>query len=152
MFSRVKVPSMRVIRVVALTASVVFLSVILESVYADQVDDLLAGRPVKIAAQEPVADQSATNAPASTGDQTEPSDQHDAVSPDSLSEKPWELTLVAPDQVGQVAVTPQAGNAANRPATAPPGAISLVPEPSTIALATAALVYFLIFFRRRYSF
>ena len=147
MLSRVKVPSMGIIRVVALSASVVFLSVGFKSVYADQVDDLLAGRPVKIVAQEPVTDQSATNAAASTGDQAEAS-----VSRDSLSEKPWELTLAAPDQVGQVAVTPQVGNDASRPAAAPPGAISLVPEPSTIALAAAALVYFLIFFRRRYSF
>lgn len=153
--THLKVPPMRFTCAILFSAFAL-LSCLGKSVCADQVDDLLAGKPVKIDAsvpQEPATSQAAENDSASVDGQTELSVSQGAVPQDHHSEKSWELTLAGSDQVGQgVDIPSQSGNKANHPAAAPTGAISLVPEPSAIALAAAALVYFLIFFRRRYSF
>ncbi len=111
--------------------------------YADQVDDLLAGKPVTISTTaEPQTGTSDAEVSVSTGDRP-------AVTPGTLSEDSWPVTLAEPSHVG----IDDDGLAAksSHGATAPPGMISVVPEPSAIALAVGALVYFLIFFRRRYA-
>ncbi len=149
--TRLKVPPMRITCVAALIASLALLSVGFQSVYADQVDDLLAGKPVQAVAQEPATNPAATD-PTVVGHEDALNPTEQSVPRGSLSEPSWELTLAAPDRAGEVSISSQAGDEANRPPAAPAGAISLVPEPSAIALAAAALVYFLIFFRRRYSF
>ena len=139
-----------------LGASLALLIVGGDAVYADQVDDLLAGKLVEIdtsLAQEPVAKPAA-------GDDASPSalplnrsemPASQPAAPQNALSQSWELTLADPEPIRQAEIAPQAGSEENRPA-APEGVISLVPEPSAIALAAAALAYFLIFFRRRYSF
>ena len=124
-----------------------------KTVYADRVDDLLAGKPVVIEEQTVVGegDESAVAETASSEDAaTNGAAVKRPLPKGTLSEKSWEVTLAEPSHVG---ITPdQATSAAKGRTAAPPGMISVVPEPSAIALAAAALVYFLLFFRRRYSF
>jgi hypothetical protein len=151
-----KVPPMRNTCAALFVASLALLTIGGDAVYADQVDDLLAGRRLEIDApltQEPAVNLAASrdpNASAVPPNRSEVPPSQGAVPQNALSQKSWELTLADPDQMRQTEIAPQGRNEENR--SAPTGAISLVPEPSAIALAAAALVYFLIFFRRRYSF
>jgi hypothetical protein len=147
-----KVLPMRFTCAATILACVALVSFGGDSVHADQVDDLLAGKSIKLdaaVAREPATDQAAADVATKGHSNASGSTELPDVPRNRLSEKPWELTLADPDQVGMAAA---AGNDANRPSAPPTATISLVPEPSTIALAAAALVYFLIFFRRRYSF
>jgi hypothetical protein len=97
---------------------------------ADQVDDLLAGKPVKI---EAAANDAA--APAS-----EPIVV--PVEKKTLADESWEVAQSHPISESNPALERSAPR---------PIATTVVPEPSAIALAALSLVYFLLFFRRRYS-
>jgi hypothetical protein len=97
---------------------------------ADQVDDFLAGKPVSI---EAGADDTA--APAS-----EPIVV--PVEKRTLADESWEIA--------QSHSISESNPALDRNAPRPI-ATTVVPEPSAIALAALSLVYFLLFFRRRYS-
>jgi hypothetical protein len=97
---------------------------------ADQVDDLLAGKPVKI---EAAADDAA--APAA-----EPIVV--PVEKKTLADESWEVAQSHSISESNPALDRQAPR---------PIATTVVPEPSAIALAALSLVYFLLFFRRRYS-
>ena len=112
---------------------------------ADAVDDLLAGKPVVITQAAPSA------APAPAQDRVlERMIKRQSGEEESLSQDPLEVKLTEPSQAG-LEVTKASAEAT--PLTTPSTAsLTLVPEPSAVALAVASLVYFLIFFRRRYSF
>lgn len=114
-------------------------------VTADEVDDLLAGKPVRIVQDPaPVAAQSAPlpETPAVAPLETGPLD-----SPSSTDEAFWDLSLEGQPNAKFAGPSPPPNNE-RKPA--PATNINLVPEPSAIALAVLALVYFLIFFRRRH--
>ncbi len=137
-----------------LLAAIAVLSCFGKAVYADRVDDLLAGKPVDIEAlvaqdelsvRESGAEDSGSS-PVASAD--EPTKSHVSQDTAPLADKSWDLALAGSALASHVEIPPLAGNGQNQP----DGVINLVPEPSAIALATAALVYFLIFFRRRYSF
>jgi hypothetical protein len=99
---------------------------------ADQVDDLLAGKPIKI--EEVAAEDTA--APAVNERIIVP------VEKKTLADEAWE--------VAETHSVSQSNPALDRNAPRPI-ATTVVPEPSAIALAALSLVYFLLFFRRRYS-
>ena len=105
---------------------------------ADQVDDLLAGKPVKI---EDVASE--TDSSASVDDRIVV-----PVEDKTLADESWEVAHAEPSHTS---LNEAASPRPLQPIGAVPN-ISVVPEPSAIALAALALVYFLLFFRRRYSF
>ncbi len=108
---------------------------------ADAVDDLLAGKPVVITQAAPDA------APAPAHDRLLERQSGEA---DSLSQDTLDVKLTEPSLQGlEIA---QASAESMPLATASTANLTLVPEPSAVALAVASLVYFLIFFRRRYSF
>jgi hypothetical protein len=113
-------------------------------VTADEVDDLLAGKPVRI-------DQAAAPAVAQPG----PSPKDRAVVPLETftleSPPPDEQTFWDPAIEGQLKPKfAHDGPPQHERKPAPSTNINLVPEPSAIALAVGALLYFLIFFRRRH--
>jgi hypothetical protein len=102
---------------------------------ADEVDDLLAGKPV------------ATDEPAS---QPGP-----AASLDERFSAPFEPAPLTPGTSWEVATTSRtrlsaSTDAADQQPPAPSASVTMVPEPQAIALAALALLYFLIFFRRRH--
>jgi hypothetical protein len=99
---------------------------------ADQVDDLLAGKPIKI---EEVAAEEAV-APAINERIIVP------VEKTTLADERWEVA----ESHSVSGSNPALDRSAPRPI-----ATTVVPEPSAIALAALSLVYFLLFFRRRYS-
>jgi hypothetical protein len=105
---------------------------------ADQVDDLLAGKPVKI---EGVSGESESS-PTLSDRIVVP------VQEKTLAEESWEVTHAEPSHASLNDVDPSRAARPRGPATT----ISVVPEPSAIALAALSLVYFLLFFRRRYAF
>ncbi len=112
---------------------------------ADAVDDLLAGKPVVIS-------QSAAGvAPAPVEDRVlERMIERQSGEEESLSQDPLKVDLTEPSRAG-LELTETSAEA--MPLTAANiTKLTLVPEPSAVALAVASLVYFLIFFRRRYSF
>lgn len=105
---------------------------------ADEVDDLLAGKPVVTGeAAVPVQHFEA------------PSLQQPIVSPlqsaTLADEADWDATIKQAPKRRTSADPPQPARE-----SVPPSDISLVPEPSAIALGVAAILYFLIFFRRRH--
>jgi len=112
---------------------------------ADAVDDLLAGKPVVITPAASVV------APAPAQSRilerlSEPQTRDE----DSLSQESIEVNLTEPSQAG-LEIT-EASSEAVLVTAASSTNMTLVPEPSAVALAVGSLVYFLIFFRRRYSF
>jgi hypothetical protein len=108
------------------------------SANADQVDDLLAGKPVKIETE--------------SGETAPPVVAERVVVPveeKTLADESWEVVQVDPAKASLE--NAEADQKLSRPVR-PAAAISVVPEPSAIALAALSLVYFLLFFRRRYSY
>lgn len=111
---------------------------------ADELDDLLAGN-TNVAQQESAA-QSELPAPASN-DAVSPRD--DVVSPredvelDYTNHAHWQPVVALPSSAESVSGQSRTAEA--------PSAFSAVPEPSAIALAMLALVYFLVFGRRRFA-
>jgi hypothetical protein len=106
---------------------------------ADEVDDLLAGKPVLVVPET----RPAAPLPAPRFDPPSLSAEQAAA---MHARAPWEVTISNP------AVEPHVSKPATRrllPAREA-DAITMVPEPAAFALAAAALVYFLIFFRRRH--
>ncbi len=122
---------------------------------ADQLDDLLAGKPVLI---ESTASEGRTPESVATSDS--PDEQLAA----EVAHKPelgprlrtattrtsaqhdFDMTLVEPSHASALDAH-STGHSVARPAMT----ISMVPEPSAIFLAILALGYFLLFFRRRYA-
>lgn len=111
---------------------------------ADEVDDLLAGKPVVL-----TQDQETPVRPSELPALEEPLVQQ-AAAVESLplaEETAWDIAT---------GPQPHASLSDNSPAprqkreSAPSVPVSMVPEPSAIALAVLALLYFLIFFRRRH--
>lgn len=104
------------------------------SVVGDEVDDLLAGKPVS-------------------------GGQVDAPPADAFDSSPLNDMIASP--IDSPTLTVEAGwdtlpkaeaDAAPKPArdeSMPTSDVSLVPEPSAIVLGVAAILYFLVFFRRR---
>lgn len=117
---------------------------------ADAVDDLLAGKPVVIS---PAAPEGAATTPA---DQSAPERtlkrliERQTEGDEPLSHESIEVKLTEPSQEGLE--TAVAGARAPAMTTTSTAKLSLVPEPSAVILAVLSLAYFLIFFRRRYSF
>ncbi len=115
---------------------------------ADAVDDLLAGKPV-IVAEEATASKSTAlvNATSASEKMLARFAEERATDEDALSHDPLEVKLSQPTIEGLDV-------AGKDPSAAPmtTAHLSLVPEPSAIALSALSLVYFLIFFRRRYAF
>jgi len=107
---------------------------------ADEVDDLLAGKAV------------VTHKNASPQNRPEPALlENQIVAPaesaalaDGL---PWDATI-GPQP--HASLTDQSPARSGHRESAPSPAVNLVPEPSAMILATLALLYFLIFFRRRH--
>jgi hypothetical protein len=100
---------------------------------ADIVDDLLAGKPVSVPGEQAEQAESAAETSA---------ENHVVISEEAAPRSPLDAELSAP-------VIPNGSSVQVTPESSAP--ISLVPEPSAIALASLALVYFLVFFRRRYG-
>ncbi len=103
----------------------------------DEVDDLFAGKPVK------------------TGDAALPAQQVEALSLEDRIVSPVDSATLAEGAAWEPAFkqapkgTSSADSATPARESVPPSKVSLVPEPSAIALGVAAILYFLIFFRRR---
>lgn len=104
------------------------------AVQADEVDDLLAGKPVAIPQSDLSSDPFAA-----------PSLQERTVSPTLGAE--WHATI---EQAPAPASRPVAGSTQPSREAVPAAGVNLVPEPSAIALGLAAILYFLVFFRRRH--
>jgi hypothetical protein len=115
-------------------STVLVLAAFATSARADLVDDLLAGKPVSVSASEAPAEETASTEAA----RVVLSAEHQAVADD---EHPLQVKLPGAP-VAEVTETFKTG-----PATP----VSLVPEPSAVGLASLALAYFFIFFRRRYA-
>lgn len=113
---------------------------------ADAVDDLLAGKPVVISS---TPGDAPVKSPAQEQTLKQLMDQQTG-DEDSLSDGSFTLKLTEPSQVG-LEVTGASAEAQPQTATST-ATLNLVPEPSAIILAVLSLVYFLIFFRRRYLF
>jgi hypothetical protein len=96
------------------------------------VDDLLAGKPIKIEA--------------STGDAASEASERIVVPVEkkTLADESWEVAETHSIAASSTALVPRASQPVG-------SATTVVPEPSAIALAALALVYFLLFFRRRYA-
>ena len=104
---------------------------------ADEVDDLLSGKAVATQQNTSPVNQSAV-----------PSLQDRMVEPGTFADEAAWAVVIDDDPRGQLS-----GDSAVRPGdrrTAPAAGVNLVPEPSAVALAALALLYFLIFFRRRH--
>ena len=101
---------------------------------ADEVDDLLSGKSFTL--------QEDTATPPSRPIVAEP---EFGLAP-LVEGQPWAISVEQPTGRHFSAPTP-APQTERKPA---PTAVSFVPEPSAIALAVLALMYFLVFFRRRH--
>lgn len=126
---------------------------------ADPIDDLLSGKAVLV--EEESASEEAVFAPLSDDAATaEEPQQAEAVTPvpgpqasepsaeEQLATDPsWSVGLHGPEKFDLDLEPKQVV----RRGSSLPTPFTVVPEPSAIALAAASLVYFLIFFRRRYS-
>lgn len=122
-------------RVALLCGAVLLLS---SGAQADEVDDLLAGRSIGSSQETSIApaEEAASPSPAEAFDHSE------IHKPATLENQPaW--------HAGVPAELPHGTVAAATDESASPLELSLVPEPSAIGLAGLALVYFLVFFRRR---
>ncbi len=114
-------------------------SLVAASARADIVDDLLAGKPANdsdAAANESPADSSSA-APAAA-DRVIVSQETHSVDDGT----PLHVNLPAS------VITPEASE---HHLIGPPAPMNLVPEPSAVVLASLALAYFFVFFRRRYA-
>lgn len=105
---------------------------------ADLVDDLLAGKPVNIPAETATA-----GATPETRTSDAPS-EHVVVSEETPLKDSSALEVKLP-------TSPILESSSDQVASMPPAPLSLVPEPSAIVLASLALAYFFVFFRRRYA-
>jgi len=103
---------------------------------ADVVDDLLAGKAVDVSSIEAQEEPN----PAPPASRIVLSDEAREV-----ADHAEPLTVKVPSATIAQEVTSE------RFMAGPPAPISLVPEPSAIALASLALGYFFVFFRRRYA-
>jgi len=130
-----------------LTCAGAFASALLSGSFAaaDAVDDLLAGKPVVISQTAP----GVASAPAQDRVLERILEQQSGEE-ESLSQDPLNVKLTEPSRAG-LEFTETSGEAI-RLTAASTSNLTLVPEPSAVALAVASLLYFLIFFRRRYSF
>ena len=115
---------------------------------ADAVDDLLAGKPVVIPATAPGQAQASTASESPAENQVLEGMIDQAQQDASLSGNPVEVILTGSSQ-SSLELTAGSGEPLTTTNTAN---LVPVPEPSAILLAVLSLVYFLIFFRRRYSF
>jgi hypothetical protein len=119
---------------------------------ADAVDDLLAGKAVVVAAPDSSAATAKTAALTDDqvlerlmDEQNVPGESQEH----TFSQEPLEVTLS--DRAAAALPMSQTEDEL-RLATGAATNMTLVPEPSAIILAVSSLVYFLIFFRRRYAF
>lgn len=130
------------VRCVALLCGALFVAAVALA-QADEVDELLSGKAAVTGEHAPAANQPA--APSLEPAIAVPVDPVDVgVAVDTA---PWNLTIDNDPQV------PMSGDSTGREGdrrAAPSAGVSLVPEPSAVALAALALLYFLIFFRRRH--
>ncbi len=108
---------------------------------ADKIDDLLAGRSISedatLSADERVAE------PLVPHQSVVADDHHRLVEPTGL-----EMSNLSHGTHEELHVVDESEHRQN---SGPTTTFSVVPEPSAIALAALALVYFFIFFRRRYA-
>lgn len=131
------------------------------SASADPIDDLLSGKAVLVE-DESASVEEAVFVPLPDDDAVAAEDPQpaEAVSPAASAKAP------EPSAEEQLATDPSWSVGLHRPekfdldlepkqvvrrGSSLPTPFTVVPEPSAIALAAASLVYFLIFFRRRYS-
>jgi hypothetical protein len=124
--------------VVALLCGAIWAAAVLQG-QADEVDDLLAGKPL---ATQDKDSQSRLGVTPSLDERFSAPLEHVPLAEGSA----WDATGTQPrTQFGE----PSSDQAQN-PLPAPSASITMVPEPQAIALAALALLYFLIFFRRRH--
>jgi hypothetical protein len=123
-------------RLVTLLCGLVWIAAAAQ-VQADEVDDLLAGKPLPGEEQVP---EGLPSLPV-LAEQFTPPLEPAPVAPGTS----WEV----PASHGRLS---EAAERADRQpaAPAPSASVTMVPEPQAIALAVLALLYFMIFFRRRH--
>jgi len=116
----------------------VLIAVAARSAQGDEVDDLLADRPVV------------------TQDLASPAQLFESPALEDRMVSPLESAALAEGAAWEAAIkqAPNRKSSADSPKPAresqSPSDVSLVPEPSAIALGVGAILYFLIFFRRRH--
>jgi len=129
---------MQTIRV-ALLCGLLFVAAAAQS-QGDEVDDLLSGRSTTTA-QETASPGNPPESPSLEDRVVAPVDSRPLV-----DQTPWEIPLGHPSGAN-LSRDSSARVDHRKPA---PSEVNLVPEPTAIALAALALLYFLIFFRRRH--
>lgn len=122
----------------ALCGSMLLIALGQAQVSADELDDLLAGN-TSFAEQESVAQSELTV----TAVSTEGVAPREDVELDYTNHAHWQPVVALPSGTDNVGGQSRAAES--------PSAFSAVPEPSAIALAMLALVYFLVFGRRRFA-
>lgn len=127
---------------IAFCGSMLLVALEQAKVSADELDELLAGT-TNVAQQESSAQ---SEVPAAASNEAA---SNDAVSPredvelDYTNHAHWQPVVALPSSADSVSGQSRTSEA--------PSAFSVVPEPSAIALAMLALVYFLVFGRRRFA-
>jgi hypothetical protein len=121
----------------AVCLSVLMLALGQAAASADELDDLLSGSASGVEVASEPADQPAV------AETTSPDSPREEVDLDYTNHARWQPIVALPNSADGVSAQPRTAEA--------PSAFSAVPEPSAIALALLAFVYFLVFGRRRFA-